>query len=151
MIVRGTQASDRQAVEALLSAAGLPVEGVEEHFGSFFVAVVEEGGRIAGAAGLERYGEWALLRSVVVANDWRGTGLGSTLTRHAVDEARARGVRAIFLLTTTAAGFFPRFGFAEVARAEVPLLVHGSREFQGACPASAIAMRHLLQNGIVSG
>ena len=54
--------------------------------------------------------------------------------------ARERGVSAIFLLTTTAEDFFPRFGFERVSRAAVPESVRASVEFQSACPASAVVM-----------
>jgi amino-acid N-acetyltransferase len=50
----------------------------------------------------------------------------------------------VFLLTTTAERFFPRFGFEEIARDEVPASVQASVEFQSACPASAIVMRKRL-------
>jgi len=132
-------------VEALLRAAGLPVDGVADHFASFFVAAHDRG--LVAAVGLEVYGEHALLRSLVVAAEARGSGLGSTLTKRAIDEARSRGVRTAFLLTTTAEDFFPRFGFQRTARADVPMDVQNSREFQGACPASAIAMRRELADG----
>jgi amino-acid N-acetyltransferase len=138
-MIRGAEPQDRASVETLLVSAGLPIEGVEEHFHSFFVAA--DGGRIIGAAGLEWYGEHALLRSVVVTAAAEGAGLGSTLTRRALDEARARGASAIYLLTTTAAEFFPRFGFERASRDEVPSSVQASREFRGACPSTAVAMR----------
>jgi amino-acid N-acetyltransferase len=138
-VIRSAQPEDRAHVEALLIAAGLPTEGVAEHFGSFFV--VDDGGRVVGAAGVELYGESALLRSVVVTGDLKGRGWGSTLTRRALGEAQARGARVAYLLTTTADGFFPRFGFERITRGEVPPAVACSCEFQGACPATAIAMR----------
>jgi amino-acid N-acetyltransferase len=141
-VIRGAKAEDRSAVEALLEASGLPTDGVAEHFESFFVA--DQGDRIVGAAGLELYAGDALLRSVVVASDVRGTGLGTTLARRALDEARAIGVRAAYLLTTTAESFFPRLGFARIEREDVPPRVRASREFSGVCPASATVMRREL-------
>jgi amino-acid N-acetyltransferase len=138
-MIRGAEPQDRASVEALLVSAGLPTEGVDDHFASFFVA--DDGGRIVGAAGLEWYGEHALLRSVVVTAAAKGAGLGSTLTRRALDEARSRGVSAVYLLTTTAEDFFPRFGFERASRDEVPSSVQASREFRGACPSTAVAMR----------
>jgi amino-acid N-acetyltransferase len=138
-VILPAQPADRRRVEALLAAAGLPTEGVEEHFGSFFV--VHEAGRVVGAAGLELRGEHALLRSVVVSEEARSAGHGSSLTGRALDEARARGARAVYLLTTTAEAFFVRLGFERVAREEVPAGVQESAEFRGACPSSAIAMR----------
>lgn len=137
-MIRAARAGDRAGVEELLVAAGLPLDGVAEHFETFFV--FEEGARIIGAAGIEPYGPDALLRSVVVSADARRAGIGSSLTRHAIDEASARGARAVYLLTTTAERFFPRFGFVPVPREAVPQHVKQSREFRGACPASAMVM-----------
>jgi amino-acid N-acetyltransferase len=54
--------------------------------------------------------------------------------------AAANGVETVALLTTTAAGFFPRFGFRAVERATVPVALQASVEFRSACPASATAM-----------
>jgi amino-acid N-acetyltransferase len=144
-MIRAAHQVDRPKVEALLRAEKLPLDGVAEHFGSFFV--VEDGERIVGAAGLEWYGDVALLRSVVVAPGERGTGLGALLTGRAIDEARGRRARALYLLTTTAADFFPRLGFQSIDRAELPSALVASRELQGACPASAIAMRLQLADG----
>jgi amino-acid N-acetyltransferase len=137
-MIRAAQTRDRAGVEELLVAASLPLDGVVEHFETFFVC--DDGLRIVGAAGIESYGPDALLRSVVVSADARRGGIGSSLTRRALDEASARGARAVYLLTTTAEPFFPRFGFVPVSREAVPQRVQQSREFRGACPASAIAM-----------
>ena len=52
----------------------------------------------------------------------------------------APGVQEVFLLTTTAEHYFPRFGFACIRREEVAGSA-GRVEFQGACPASAAVMR----------
>jgi amino-acid N-acetyltransferase len=138
-MIRAAAPSDREGVELLLVSAGLPTEGVLEHFSSFFV--VDDGSMVVGAAGLELYGKHALLRSVVVATGTKGTGVGTLLTHRAIDEALARGARALYLLTTTAETFFPRFGFERITREEVPEALRVSREFQGACPASATVMR----------
>jgi amino-acid N-acetyltransferase len=51
--------------------------------------------------------------------------------------AREHHVDAVFLLTTTAEQFFPKFGFERISRADVPASVQASVEFQSACPASA--------------
>jgi amino-acid N-acetyltransferase len=74
----------------------------------------------------------------------QGQGLGSRLTEAALALARARDQRAVFLLTTTADRFFPRFGFERITREDVPESVRQSIEFQSACPASAVVMRKQL-------
>lgn len=135
-------AADREAVLALLADAGLPVAGLEPHFANALVA--RRDGDVVGSAALEIYQHGALLRSVAVAAAERGTGLGVRLTEEAIARARARQVPALYLLTTTADRFFPRFGFARITRDEVPDSVKASIEFRSACPAGAIVMRKAL-------
>jgi len=81
---------------------------------------------------------------VAVAAEQRGRGLGAALTATALDLARRRGVRTVYLLTETAAEFFPRFGFRPVPRPAVDPAVLGSAEFTTACPASALVMARTL-------
>jgi amino-acid N-acetyltransferase len=130
--------TDLAAILDLLASHRLPEDEVERHLATALVA--REGGRIAGCAVLEPYGTAGLLRSVAVAQSQRGLGVGIRLTEAAVALARAQGIKALYLLTETAAGFFPRFGFRPVSRDEVAPAVRASIEFTSACPASALAM-----------
>ncbi|MGH9369452.1 MAG: arsenic resistance N-acetyltransferase ArsN2 [Thermoanaerobaculia bacterium] len=127
---------------ALLEHCRLPEAGVREHLSGALVA--REGGRLVGSAVLEIYADGALLRSVAVEADRRGRGLGIRLTEAALDLARRRGARRVFLLTETAAEFFPRFGFRAIPRTEVPESVRASLEFTTACPQSALVMERAL-------
>jgi amino-acid N-acetyltransferase len=131
--------ADHNGVAALLHDSALPTEGVAEWLDQFWVA--EHQGRVVGVAGLERYGDAGLLRSVAVAPGWRGSGLGRALVDRVLEDGRAAGVRDVYLLTTTAEHYFPRLGFGCVEREDVPAAVRASAEFTGACPASAIVMR----------
>jgi amino-acid N-acetyltransferase len=137
--VRTAWPEDLSAVLGLLEQANLPSAGVAEALPHFVVA--ENQGQLVGVAGLEMYGESALLRSVAVEESWRGTGVGRTLIERALSLTRERGIQDVFLLTTTAEHYFPRFGFACVSRDSVAEAVQASAEFQGACPASAVVMR----------
>jgi arsenite methyltransferase len=141
-IVEPASAADLAAATSLLTALGLPTEGLDEHIGGALVA--REGGEVVGSVALELYGEAALLRSLAVRSDRQGTGLGTRLTEAALEEAHRAGVRELYLLTETADGFFPRFGFEHVERDEVAPAVRGSVEFTSACPESARAMRLVL-------
>jgi amino-acid N-acetyltransferase len=136
-VERATPA-DLPAVLALLTASGLPLDGLAEHMETAVVA--RAGPAVVGSAALELYGEAALLRSVAVAEGLRGQGLGRALTHAALRLARERGVQRLYLLTTTAEGYFPSFGFAPVTRAEVEPAVQVSAEFTGACPDSATVL-----------
>src|SRR5690606_17319137 len=130
--------ADLPAVLALLTASGLPHDGLAEHIETALVA--RAGSEIVGSAALELYGEAALLRSVAVAEAQRGQGLGRKLTQAALQFAREHGVQRLYLLTTTADGYFPLFGFVPIARSEVEPAVQVSAEFTGACPDSAAVL-----------
>lgn len=142
VMIRSVSGQDRAAVERLLVANALPLEGLDDHFGAFVVAM--EGGELLGVAGLELYGDAALLRSVAVVDGRRGSGLGVLLTDAALARAKEAGAKSLSLLTTTAAAFFGRRGFKQVTWAELPLSLSVSRELTGACPRSAIAMHRPL-------
>ena len=139
--LRPALARDEGAVAALLTSSGLPLDGVHHALSCFIVA--EDGGVLVGVAGIEACGvagEHALLRSVAVAASWRSRGLARALVTRSIAEAEARGIQTLYLLTTTAAGYFPAFGFTVTARDAVPTVVRDTAEFRGACPASATAM-----------
>jgi protein-tyrosine-phosphatase/N-acetylglutamate synthase-like GNAT family acetyltransferase len=135
----GARVEDRAAIEALLGRVGLPVEGLDDQFPGAFV-VARRRGRIVGVAALEQHGGDGLLRSVAVDPEERGTGLGICLTAERLAFARQAGLGAVYLLTTTAAGYYPRFGFAPVPRADAPPAIAASREFASLCPSSATCM-----------
>jgi amino-acid N-acetyltransferase len=103
--------------------------------------VAEDGDTAVGVVGLEVYRESALLRSAAVEEGWRGSGVGRALIDRALALSKERGVRDVFLLTTTAEHYFPQFGFACIGRESVPEAVRASAEFQGACPSTAVVMR----------
>jgi amino-acid N-acetyltransferase len=139
MKIREATNRDLDAVESLLSENDLPLEGVKENFSDFVVA--EDAGEIAGAIGLERFGSVALLRSAVVSPEHRGSGVGRKLVEKVLERAERDRIEELFLLTTTAEKYFPRFGFAPTSRSAVPPTVRASAEFQGACPDTAIVMK----------
>ena len=136
--LRAAVDGDLADVERLLVASSLPVIGVAEALCSFVVA--ESDGRLVGVVGLEICCEYALLRSTAVAPEWRDRGLGRRLVERIIGEAEARGICALYLLTTTAERYFPSFGFAKMTRDAVPAPVRQTAEFQGACPTSATVM-----------
>ena len=137
-VLRAARTDDLPAIEQLLTTSGLPLAGVAAALGGFVVA--EWGGAIVGTAALEICRNNALLRSVSVAPEWRSRGLGRALVTRVIADAEARGLRALYLLTTTAEHYFPSFGFQHVTRDVVPAEVQGTVEFQEACPASAVVM-----------
>lgn len=100
-----------------------------------------------GCAGLEFYGDRGLLRSVAVDANARSSGLGSSLVERIATMAYERGLRELFLLTTTAPRFFEHLGFQAVPRPAVPESIAGSWEFREGCPQTALPMRRALEAG----
>ncbi len=135
--------SDLALITELLASSGLPSGGVAENIRHFYVAR-DRSGAVVGTAGAEIHGQQALLRSVCVAPDWRNRGLGTLLAEAVLARARSAGCREVYLLTTTAAGYFSRRGFARVDRSSVTGPVLRSVEFTSACPKSATVMRMTL-------
>jgi len=142
MNIHTATAADIPDILALLKASALPVAGIEQHVETTLIA--RDNQKIVGCAAVEVYGQAGLLRSVAVEAERRGEGFGERLTKGALEMARKRGVRDIYLLTTTASHFFPRFGFTAIPRAELDPALEQSEELRGACPASALAMRAVL-------
>lgn len=130
--------ADWSAIETLLLAHGLPTQGAREHLAHFLLA--HQGGELVACAGIERYGDLGLLRSVAVAPGLLRQGIGGSLLATLLTQARRRGLHRLYLLTTTAAAYFERLGFQRLPRAELPAALQASAELRGACPASATAM-----------
>lgn len=133
---------DLHEIRALLAGLRLPAQDVGDPHQGFIVARAAR--ELVGCVGLERYGDDALLRSLAVTPGMQAEGIGTALYGHALAEARRTGVRALYLLTTTAEPFFARAGFARIERSQLPPAVAASAEVRSLCPASAACMRLLL-------
>jgi len=128
-----------KVASALLASAELPTEDLtDEHCRHFFFLGDPESP--TGLVGLELLGDIALLRSLVVTPGERRSGAGSALVEHAEEHARSRGVRSLYLLTTTAEAFFAKRGYARAVRDTAPAAIRATREFAGICPASSAFM-----------
>ena len=143
--IRDARPEDWAAVSALLAAARLvPLDDTAQFPPQY--AVAEDGGVIVGVAGYERYGPDILLRSVAVAVSHRSQGIGAQLTADRLQHAQAAGATTAYLLTDTAAPYWQRQGFTPIDRNAAPRTITASREWSEACPASATAMRKLLDS-----
>jgi amino-acid N-acetyltransferase len=133
------KAEDVDAIKRLLTQNQLPIAGVDDHWKTFIVA--RDGERIVACGGSEAYQVAALLRSIAVEPEYRKHGLGRRLVRQLLDRLASRGLREFYLLTTTAEEYFRKRGFKTIDRDEVHPQLLSSREFQDACPDSAVCMR----------
>lgn len=134
--------ADLAFIRRLLEQAGLPTSDLAAAKPKF--TVLRENGRIVAAAALEPFGSAALVRSVVVAGERRGSGLGRTLVQELEKGARAARIRQLFLLTQTAGKFFARQGYRVIERVDVLKDLQESEEFRALCPTSATCMMKVL-------
>jgi amino-acid N-acetyltransferase len=123
----------------LLGKADLPLVQTTDHIEYFFKCVNEKQEMI-GAIGLEIYGAYGLLRSLVVADDYRNKGIAKLLVEYLEKQAVGLGLKVLYLLTTTADRYFEKQAFVRVPRNEVHEEIKRSSEFQSICPVSAIIM-----------
>ncbi len=119
----------------MLERSELPVDGLEDTD----LFVLEKADEPVGLVGIETHGSYALMRSLTVNEEVRSQGYGRILLRFAEGEARRRGLRAVFGLTTTIPELLTRCGFTPIERTELPAELSASAELRGACPASAQA------------
>lgn len=140
MKIRAARSDDLDAIKALLAENELPVADVDAALLVDFLVAEDASGRIVGSVGLERFGRSALLRSLATARKSRKEGLGTRLLANAELMARASDVSELWLLTTTAAGFFRRVEYADVDRGTAPADVQASAQFAELCPASAVCL-----------
>jgi amino-acid N-acetyltransferase len=136
--IRAATPADVTAIIELLRNAGLAHENVKAHIGRFLVAT--RAGTMVGAVGAEIVGSDALLRSLVVAANRRGCGLGGRLVDELENVAASWGVQRWWLLTTTAQTFFAARGFHVSSRAAAPAGIQSTEQFSGGCCASAVCM-----------
>jgi amino-acid N-acetyltransferase len=139
-VVRADVASaqDLNAIRALLERSGLPTSDLESAQPEF--AVIRQDGQVVAAGALQRFGTAALLRSVVVAPERQGSGLGRSVVSELERLAQAAEIRRLVLLTQTAADFFARQGFRTIERSSAPQDIQASEEFRSLCPSSAFCM-----------
>lgn len=125
-------------IESLLTANDLPSRDVRTGPGFFFVAYADTA--IVAAGGVETYGSHGLVRSLVVAEPYRGSGYGTAVYAALEDHALSNGVDELYLLTTTASGFFADRGYRTLDREQAPTAIRETPQFTDLCPASATCM-----------
>ena len=135
--LRAADADALPYVERLLERHGLPTADIRDA-GDFYIAISDD--QRVGIGGLEQYGTDALLRSLVVEQSVRGSGIGSAVCAALEDTARHEGVETCYILTTTAADFFAARGYEEIERARVPTAIAETTEFSDLCPSAAVCM-----------
>ncbi len=142
--VRKALASDLGSVEFLLSSAQLPTGDIERHLQTFFVA--GNAGEIIGVGGLENCGNGiGLLRSFVIAPEFRNQGIAARILEQVLADARQLGISALYLLTNTAQDYFAKRGFTRMARDDAPAPIRQTSQYanESRCGAATLMFRRV--------
>jgi len=142
MRIEQATGADGPGIQAMLREAGLPVEDLSTAPVRFWLA--REGHTLAGAIGIERYGNAGLLRSLTVDPGHRARGMATALVQALELAMRAEGLKTMVLLTETAEGFFGRRGYVLMPREQIPEEIRRTAEFRSLCPATAACMSKTL-------
>lgn len=120
LTTRLANAADKPNVTRVFSEAGLDTDAALEDGTTYWI--MERDGQAVGAVGLEHGDGVSLLRGAAVTPAARGLGLGRQLVISAVEYARGRGDRAIYMFSK--GGNWETFGFTQiplaVVMAEIP-------------------------------
>jgi amino-acid N-acetyltransferase len=144
MEIRLARAEDIETIWSLLMASNLPAADVTKTSHITFFVAEEDTRVIAGCIGLQEHDDVGSLRSLAVRPDARDAGIGRALVVAVEEAAALRRMERLYLLTTTANGFFARYGYRAVERIEAPDAIRGTTQFAELCPASATFMVKLL-------
>ena len=130
-MVRNAKISDAKPIhKLLLKYAGeglvLPrsLSDLYENIRNFYV-YAEPDGTVVGAVCLHiSWEDLAEVRSLVVAEQASGRGVGRKLVEQCLDEAREIGMHKVFALTYKIA-FFEKIGFREIEKSDLPHKIWG--------------------------
>ena len=118
-LLRRARTADIRAIRALVAPLAerrvlVSKEAVTYYESVQEFRVAEVDGRVVGCGALHvMWEDLAEIRTLAVADDQLGTGLGGRILEELVEDARALGVRRLFCLTFET-GFFERHGFAAI-------------------------------------
>ncbi|MEX2245448.1 MAG: GNAT family N-acetyltransferase [Dehalococcoidia bacterium] len=115
-VVRRGRAADIPRFAELMLRADLPPLFIEEFVEGF--AAIEHEGTVIACGGLEIYGDCGVIRSIVVDEAARGTGLGRRIAEVLMEDARLAGASDVYLFTVDAWPFWKHLGFVDLPIAE---------------------------------
>ena len=142
LIIRQAETDDFDSITNLLTSNDLPVADLIESNVNLFIGSINN--TIVSSVGLEKYNSIALFRSLAVDRVFRNQSIGTALINRIFDYCISEKIEELYLLTTTAAGYFEKHGFEKVTRDSVPLQIKQTQEYTDICPVSAVAMKKSL-------
>ena len=132
---------DLPLIQQWLQQNRLPSSDIPTRLQAIFLYRI--GTEVVGLGGIEQYGPYGLLRSIVVAAPFRGRGLGRRLCQALLDQAVQQGIHELYLLTESAERLFEQLGFETIERRTAPPEIQKTSEFSQLCPAAATCMKRV--------
>ncbi|WIB32620.1 GNAT family N-acetyltransferase [Curtobacterium sp. MCSS17_005] len=116
-------------LRAFLLDADLTVAGLDASTVRLWVER-DDDGRVVGSTGYETStdGAHVLIRSVAVAPDRRGTGVGSRLARFVIDRASEAGAERAWLFSRRSGPFWQSLGFGPADRLALAVALPDTRQ-----------------------
>jgi len=124
-MIRKARIQDVKAIKELIGHYSKKGEMLPRALGEIYnnlrdFHVLEEGGKVVGVSALHVGWEGiAELRSIAVAPDMLGRGIGRRLVDACIKDARELGVKELFVLTYVG-GFFEKMGFQPANHDDLP-------------------------------
>jgi len=124
-MIRKARIKDVKAIKRLVNLYADKGEMLPRALGELYDSirdfhVYEEGGKVVGVSALHVGWEGlAELRSIAVAPEKLGKGIGRALVDACLKDARELGVDEVFVLTYVE-GFFEKMGFRQASRDDLP-------------------------------
>ena len=119
------QTRDLGGVAAMLTVAGMTIEGITWPAGCYLMAYL--GREPVGVVGIETKVDAALMRSLVVVEPMRRRRVGKSLVEAARAAAHTRGARRLYCLADGAANdYLKRLGFEPASIGEVQTVLVGT-------------------------
>ncbi len=124
-LFRKAKPSDAAAIQKLVNfyadrglLLSLSLNKLYDNIRDFWVC--EVGGEVVGCAALHiTWEDLAEIRSLAVAPEWRGRGIGRRLVELCLEEAKSFDIRRVFVLTYQVE-FFKKLGFEEIDKSLLP-------------------------------
>lgn len=137
--VNHIELNDRKALRSLLEIENLCFNDISNVGVYIFEVRLKQ--HIIGYFGYEIFGNTALFRSMVIIPEYRKKGYGILMWNEALKKMRVEKIAIVYLLTNSAAPFFKRLGFEEVARSSAPPDIASTSEFIEFCPSDSVCMK----------
>jgi amino-acid N-acetyltransferase len=134
------EVKDLPEINRLLNSEQLPQVDPDE-FTAYYFKSSNEKGQINGAIGLEIYGMYGLLRSLVVDKNFRNQGIANLLVNQVISISRDIRLKEVYLLTSTAENYFLKKEFKPADRKQAPEEIKACKEYSSICPSTSMLMK----------